>query len=82
MMNVSDLIRLLERYPEDMRVVVNGYEQGYDDVSPEAICRTRIALNTGVHEWEGRHGDQDDLSAAARGSATMVDALVLRRSSN
>ena len=37
MMNVRDMIDLLRRYPEDMRVVVNGYEQGYDDLSPEQI---------------------------------------------
>lgn len=34
-MNVCELIRLLGNYPADMRVVVNGYEEGYDDVSPE-----------------------------------------------
>lgn len=30
-MSVGELIRLLGKYPVDMRVVVDGYEEGYDD---------------------------------------------------
>ena len=65
MMNVRDLIGLLGSYPEDMRVVVDGYEQGYDDLSPRQISVVPIALNTGVHEWDGRHGDEGDAPAHA-----------------
>ena len=65
MMRVRDMIDLLERYPEDMRVVVNGYEQGYDDLSPERISIVPITLNTGVYEWEGRHGDEGDVPGNA-----------------
>lgn len=54
-MTVSELIRLLGAYPGDMRVVVNGYEEGYDDVSAERVCVTRIWLNGGIHEWQGKH---------------------------
>ena len=81
-MTVRELIDLLERYPGDMRVVVNGYEQGYDDLSPQQISVVGIALNTGVHEWEGRHGDHDELPAAPAEAVTTVNALVLRRVSN
>ena len=35
-MSVYELIRLLEKHPPDLRVVVNGYEEGYDDLSPDA----------------------------------------------
>ncbi len=34
-MTVRGLIRLLADQPADKRVVVNGYECGYDDLSPE-----------------------------------------------
>ncbi len=36
-MTVAGSIDLLKRYPGDMRIVVNGYEQGYDDLSPQQI---------------------------------------------
>ena len=88
MMTVKDLIDLLARHPADLRVVVNGYEEGYDDLSPEQISVVRIALNTGVEHWVGRHSDTDDAPRdAARLPAVpdvpdVVDALVLRRESN
>ena len=57
-MTVDELIQLLARHSPGLRVVVNGYENGYDDLSPEQLSVVRIALNTGKHPWEGRHGDR------------------------
>ena len=31
-MKIADLIRILQTYPQDLRVVVDGYEDGYDDL--------------------------------------------------
>ena len=81
-MTVGELIQLLERYPLDMRVVVNGYEEGYDNLSPEQISVVSILLNTGVHVWQGRHGDPRDVSERSPNHARPVDALVLQRTSN
>ena len=81
-MTIGELIQLLESYPPDMRVVVNGYEEGYDDLSPEQISVARILLNTGAHSWQGRHGDPRDVSERSRSHARSVDALVLQRTSN
>lgn len=75
-MNVKDLIRLLANYSPDMRVVVNGYEDGYDDLTPGRLTVVKIALNTGDQEWEGQHWDADD------STVDVVDALVLRRVSH
>ena len=30
-------------------MVVNGYEDGYDDLSPKQVSTVKIALNTGKH---------------------------------
>lgn len=30
-MTVGELVEFLEKYPDDLRVVVKGYEDGYDD---------------------------------------------------
>ena len=65
LMTVSELIKMLRAHPGDLRVVVNGYEYGYDDLSPRQISNVRITLNTGTQEWEGRHGEADDAPAHA-----------------
>ena len=80
-MTVAELVQLLVNYPPDLRVVVNGYEEGYDDLSPEQMSLVKIALNTGRRDWEGRHGDPGP-NGSARDGADVVDALVLRRISN
>lgn len=77
-MNVEELSQILQTHPPDMRVVVNGYEDGYDDLSPDQIVPVKIVLNTGEHRWEGKHGDPD----GPTDSADLVEVLVLRRVSN
>ncbi|WP_446831662.1 hypothetical protein [Candidatus Foliamicus sp.] len=80
-MTTAQLIEILKTYPADLRVVVNGYEQGYDDIRADSLAVIPIALDTGEHEWEGQHGDPGDATSRAS-SARTVEALVLRRSSN
>ncbi len=81
-MTVDQLVQILQTYPPDLRVVVNGYEGGYDDLSPKQISPSKIALNTGKHEWEGKHGDPNGLTERPTDDAKVVEALVLRRVSN
>ena len=81
-MTVGQLTRLLQNYPQDMRVVVDGYEDGYDDLSPEQIAAVKIALNIGNHGWEGMHGGLRGLTRRAPNDAEVVEALVLQRVSN
>lgn len=81
-MTVSELIGLLQEYPAGLRVVVNGYEEGYDDLSPQQLSVTKISLDTGKHVWEGRHGDPPYSVEETPSGAEVVEALVLRRTSN
>ena len=82
-MKIADLIRILQTYPQDLRVVVDGYEDGYDDLE-EALMRVReIRLGVGRNWWEGRHSDADctpDTDINTDGSVT--NALVLHRPLN
>ena len=78
-MTVRELIEVLGTYPPELRVVVNGYEQGFDDVVPERISVTRIELDTGREWWEGRHGEPREEASA---DAQIVDALMLGRRSS
>ncbi len=71
-MTVSDLIEVLQKHSPTMRVVVNGYEDGYDDVKPDLISVRRIQLQTGSKGWEGEHNPS---------KARIVEAVAIRRSS-
>ena len=76
MMTVGELIEHLAEYPSGMRVVVNGYEDGFDDVAAERIRVLNIELNTGGHWCYGRHGS----IAAEKGvEYEQADVLALMR---
>ena len=44
-MNVKKLIEILEKYPNDMRVIVDGYEGGYDDITDSQILEIDVKIN-------------------------------------
>lgn len=78
-MTVKELVELLGKYPNDLRVVVNGYEDGFDDLSPERISVIKIQLDTQNHDWEGQHSDFYDSKKEITDDAEIVEALVFRR---
>ena len=78
-MTGSEMSEALKGYPGDLRVVVNGYEEGYDDVSPKRISVKRIRLNTGGEWWRGQHEDADNDSSHPSSLSDTVEALVIRR---
>ncbi len=53
-MTVQELLQLLEMYPGDVRVAVNGYKESFDGVSFERIAVVEIQLNRGTRDWQGR----------------------------
>ena len=73
-MTVQQLITLLATYPPELSVVVNGYENGFDDVEPERVSITRIELDVGANWWDGRHAAAAD-RAADEHVGRVVDAL-------
>ena len=54
-MNNKDIQEILKQYPDDMPVMVQGYEGGYDDVVSEGIITGNIFL--GVNKDVGYYGD-------------------------
>ena len=78
-MTVKELAELLRKYPDDLQVVVNGYEDGYDDLSPERISVIKIQLDTQIYDWEGQHSDFYGLKRETTDDAEIVGALVFRR---
>ena len=77
-MTVKELMKFLEKYPDDLRVVVNGYEDGYDDILPERISTTKIELDVGKHDWEGQHNSPLPADESTD-DTKIVEALVFHR---
>ena len=75
-MTVSELMQLLAAHPPNLRVVLDGYEEGYDDLEQHLISVREIRLDAGNKWWEGRHREAEDTRTT--GSA-IVKALVLHR---
>lgn len=75
-MTTGELIQLLAQYPDHLRVMVDGYEEGYDDLEECLISVKEIRLDAGEAWWEGQHRDVAD--TRKEGSA-IVNALALRR---
>ena len=61
-MTTAELARILQAYPQNLRVIGDGYEGGDDDLPPEQISPVRIAPNTGKHRWEGLHRGANGLT--------------------
>ena len=81
-MTVQELIRILRTFPEDMRVVVNGYEDGFDEVSPEGVAVVKVQLNRGTKDWQGRHQEPATQNEGMPDDEDIVDALAFLRESN
>jgi hypothetical protein len=66
-MTASELIDKLKQYPANMRIVVAGYESGFDDI--EMINYVSIDKFRKKQEWDGRYRE--------RNNATTVNAVAL-----
>lgn len=81
-MTVEELIKLLKDHSPDLRVVVLGYENGFDDMSPERVKTVWIQLDCGTENWEGRHQELFSQKEDGPISDDAVSALALFRASN
>ena len=81
-MTVGQLTRLLQNHPQDMRVVVDGYEDGYDDLTPKQLRVVKLSLNTGTREYVGAHGDIDYVPEEKLEGLDVEEALALHRTSH
>ena len=56
-MTVNELIAELRKQPPEARVLVSGYEEGFDDISRLTVISITPKLN--AKEWEGRWQDEE-----------------------
>lgn len=71
-MNVNQLIKRLQMYPPDLRVVVRGYEAGYNDV--DTFENIKIVLDYHSAWYYGKHEDASNIYNEET-KANAVDAL-------
>ena len=74
-LTVKNLIDLLSKYPGNLRVVVDGYEGGYEDLQPGRVKVQKLVLDVyNDYEHWGPHDDYE------QGDEAPTDVLCLRRS--
>lgn len=60
-MTIAELIQKLQELSPDTKVVIRGYENGYNDIL--RIVPRKIELDTNSHWYEGSYTDGKDLTA-------------------
>jgi hypothetical protein len=55
---VAELIEKLKEFDGDMRVVVSGYESGYEDCT--SVSKVKISLNATTSWYEGTHQQSEN----------------------
>lgn len=66
-MTVAELINHLSKCDPNMRVVVDGYEGGFDDPhisETDAVIDENWDGKTKKKSWDGRHGWADETTSA------------------
>lgn len=56
-LTVRDRIEVLAKYPPDVRVVVDGYEDGYDNLDVQSLSTMSVRHKPDHEEWEGENED-------------------------
>jgi hypothetical protein len=55
-MKVQQLIEELKKHPPEMRVILQGYESGFDDLSRLELMEIVVNYNDDGHSWwNGKH---------------------------
>lgn len=62
-MKVSELIDALKTMPADAQVLVQGYEDGYDNI--KVVRQIPVAKNPKDHDWSGEYDDADETDKKA-----------------
>ena len=81
-MTVKRLRESLKQYPDDMQVVVSGYESGWDDIKSNSLSIRTVFLNYGTKSYEGQHEDKDCFADKRAEKLKTAKVLAISRSSN
>lgn len=62
-MTVNELIQILSQLPKDQKILVNGYEGGFCDIS--SVRPIKVKLNVHTETYYGPHDDVDGADTEA-----------------
>jgi len=60
-MTADELIRQLQTYPPDTKIVIRGYEDGYNDILK--LRSVKIKPNENSHWYDGEYDESNDSDA-------------------
>jgi hypothetical protein len=60
-MTASELIKLLQEFPPDTKIVVRGYEDGYNDILK--LRQVKIKYNPDASWYYGEYSDSEKADA-------------------
>ena len=81
-MTVKELRELLKKYPANIRVVVSGYESGWDDVEQKSISKKEVLLNCGKQTYYGKHEELYFVKKEDIAKRKTAEVVAIARSSN
>jgi hypothetical protein len=75
-MTVGELMDILSKKDKNTLVLVNGYENGYDNVSD--VKDVKVFKKGRYASWEGRYGDHD-YEKKGKGDMEDYEAVLISR---
>jgi hypothetical protein len=74
-MTIAELIEALQEFNPNTRVLVRGYEGGYDDVAVSEIVP--VILNVHREWYYGKHDDPNVVTGEVK-EKDKIDAIILK----
>ena len=76
-MTTGELMQLLAQYPDDLRVMVDGYEGGVDDLEAGLLLTSDVRLDANAKCYYGRH--EEAYPGEEETEHEIAPALIFRR---
>jgi hypothetical protein len=76
-MQIKKLIEILQKYPPETRVMVDGYEGGFDEIEERRIKKITVQKLDKHEECEGEFEEQE----IAKNDNPAFEAIILSRKS-
>lgn len=73
-MTIKELIAQLQQYPSTHRVIINGYEGGFNDVAIVQPKRIALDVNTDLY-----YGDHEEFDSSEHDPSQLTHAILLKR---
>ena len=76
-MKIKELIKILEKFPPDLEIMVEGYEGGYEDIEDKRMRKLKLKKVDNHENWVGDYEEAD----LVKNSNPIFEAIILSRKS-